>query len=84
MQPVKTGIATLASCPTIFILPETVPQNLPPKSEQALQLGGMTKSLQKLEHPIAIIAKTGLAINAEAAKKPEAPINPTIPMYRLA
>ena len=75
-HPVKAGIATLANCPTIFMLPERVPQNRPPMSEQAVQLGGITRSLQKLEQPMATIAQTGFPIKADAARKKDAPVNP--------
>ena len=75
-NPVRAGIATLANCPTMFMLPERVPQNRPPMSEQAVQLGGITRSLQKLEHPIATIAQRGSPMKAETARKQDAPAKP--------
>ena len=83
-HPVNAGIATLANCPTMFMLPERVPQNRPPISEQAVQLGGITKSLQKLEHPIATIAQRGSPIKAENARKQDAPAKPITAIIFLA
>mgnify|MGYP000479268904 CR=1 FL=1 len=45
--------------PTMFMLPETEPADLPPMSMQVHQLPGMVRSLQKLARPIDSIASSG-------------------------
>ena len=74
----------LASCPAMFMLPDNVPQNTPPISEHAVQLGGITRSLQKLEQPIATIARVGLPIKADIARNADAPVNPAAAIQRRA
>ena len=72
-HPVKAGIATLANCPTIFMLPERVPQNRPP-----VGTGGPAwwhyKIMQKLEQPMAAIAQT--VQKSGCSQKKDAPVNP--------
>ena len=60
----------------MFIVPESVPAYFPPTSMQAAQLPGITKSLKKLEKPMANIANVASGSEFETSDIPAAPTKP--------